>query len=298
MKNNKQLNNSSDRPLEKTLKEIARDLRRYIELSVNGAGDTWKDWQPAPIKDVKVRCWEKENCHKKSCPAYQNPEARCWLITGTLCGGRTQGEFSSKYAKCTECNVYVDLVHRDPVIEISEHLVTLIHSLGESHNKLKIIAIKDSLTDLYNRNYLNEIIKSEVEKVKRYKENTSIIMIDLNDFKKTNDIYGHLHGDFILQECAKILKKSTRKSDFVFRYGGDEFLIIASRLDCIGSNAIIERIDQNVSKWNLENEMHDCKLSISCGCSELTNDKDYSETIKEADAAMYKNKNLKKQQTA
>src|SRR3972149_1465480 len=90
----------------------------------------------------------------------------------------------------------------------------------------KTLAITDGMTGLYNHRYFLERINEEFERTRRYKRSLSLIMIDVDHFKKYNDTHGHQKGDEILKRVTKILKDTVRKSDTIARYGGEEFIII------------------------------------------------------------------------
>jgi diguanylate cyclase (GGDEF)-like protein len=207
-----------------------------------------------------------------------------------MCGGKAQGEFAVKYKSCTECDVYQEAVFKDPVTEIYEHVVTLVHSLRLTQDKLKIMAIRDPLTGVYNRNFFNEIITNEINRTKRYGEKFSIVVMDIDNFKQINDDYGHLIGDWILKECALILGKSIRSSDLLVRFGGDEFLVVTLETGSEECRALSCRVDQHLAVWNKEHSSPDYGLSISIGCAMYEQGKDLMEVIKEADSRMYKNK--------
>jgi len=284
-------------PLIGSLKNIANDIRLFIELSLHETDDVWEKWVPLVTKELEVKCWEKKKCTNKDCPAYLNTYGRCWLIAGTMCEKKVQGDFALKYKSCAECEVYQEAVYENPVSEIYEHLITLVHSLKSTQDKLKAMATRDILTGLYNRNYFNETIAREIEKAKRYGEKLSIIMVDIDNFKQINDNYGHLHGDGILRECAAILKKSIRTSDLLCRFGGDEFLIVAPETDCSRHEALIARINEYVSSWNKECSSNDYGLSLSIGCSAWGENKYLLDVINEADKMMYENKRNKLNKT-
>jgi diguanylate cyclase (GGDEF)-like protein len=283
-----------DQPSLDDLKKVVDGIRSFIELSLNNADSSWEEWLALVDKEPKIKCWERKNCKKISCPAYLNPKGRCWLVAGTMCGGKVQGEFALKYKSCTKCDIYREAVLKGPVSEIYEHLITLVHSLKLTQDRLRTLATRDMLTDLYNRNYFNETIVREIEKAKRYGEKLSIIMIDVDNFKQINDNYGHLHGDGVLRECASILKSSVRSSDFLCRFGGDEFLIATPHMDCRENNALIKRIRKRISDWNEEYSSYEYELSFSIGCYIWESGKDIWDVVNEADRLMYKDKEKQK----
>ena len=282
-----------DHPIYKSLKKISNDIRLFIELSLREEDFEWEKWIPLIVKEARIKCWEKKGCYKLSCPAYKNPHGRCWLVAGTMCGCGASGDFAVKYKSCTECDVYKEAVFYDPVIEVYEHLITLVHSLKETNNRLVTMATRDLLTGLYNRNYFNETIVREAEKSKRYGERLSIVMIDIDNFKDINDTYGHLHGDGILRECALILRRSARASDMICRFGGDEFIIVAPEIGCSENETLISRIKDSLTIWNDEYASQDYKLSMSFGCSIWEAGKNLHDVINEADRQMYEDKKTK-----
>ena len=280
----------NNHPLVIALQNLTHDLRLFIELSLKEADASWEEWLRLILKESEVKCWERKNCSNKGCPAHHNRDVRCWLAAGTMCGGKAQGEFAIKYKSCTECDVYQEAVFKDPVTEVYEHIVTLIHSLRLTQDKLKTMAVRDSLTGVYNRNFFNEIIANEIERTRRYGDRFSIVIMDVDNFKQINDIYGHLIGDWILRECAATLSKSVRSSDLLVRFGGDEFLVLTLETDSETCDALISRVNENLSVWNREHDDHDYQLSVSVGCAVFERGKDLMEVIKEADFRMYENK--------
>lgn len=281
-------------PMRKALRSLADDIRMFIEISLHDDDFDLEKWLFSISHATPIRCWEIKHCSKTSCPAYKNENVRCWLEAGTMCEGGVKGEFALKYKSCTECNVYQAAVFENPMAEIYEHLITLIHSLKGTQDKLRNLATRDLLTGLYNRNYFNETISREIEYARRNKRLVALIMIDVDNFKQINDTYGHLHGDGILKECAEILTRATRKSDIVCRYGGDEFLIVTSMSgDGDDTAGIVSRIRQYIAGWNAEFGTADYGLSLSIGCATMAEDAHLTDALHEADRLMYEDKRNK-----
>ncbi|WP_170145623.1 GGDEF domain-containing protein [Hydrogenothermus marinus] len=134
-------------------------------------------------------------------------------------------------------------------------------------NLLYEVANFDTLTNVYNRRKLYEILEYEIEKVKRYKRPLSLMIIDIDDFKKINDTYGHNFGDEILKEVAKILKSNIRKIDYVGRLGGEEFLVILPETTKEEAFFVGEKLRSAVERYFEAN--YGKKLTISIGISEL-----------------------------
>ena len=282
----------NDDSLFNALEHLTHDLKMFIELSLQETDAEWEKWLNVTLKEGAVRCWDMKQCDclQHACPAYHRADKRCWLVAGTRCNGKIQGEFSIKYKYCTECDVYRNAVYRDPVTEISEHIITLIHSLKSTQDKLKTLAIRDPLTGAYNRNFFNEMIANEIKRSKRYGDYFTLVMLDVDNFKQINDSYGHLIGDWILKECATLLNKSIRDCDLLVRFGGDEFLIVTPATNLETCGALISRVHEHLAAWNREPRDHDYGLSVSIGCSVFEKGKDLLEVIKEADTRMYDNK--------
>ncbi len=277
-----------------SLRQLAQELRSRIELSCNEtSGLAWGDFLVKANDEIP--CWERKKCAHAECPVYNKKNLRCWLVAGTLCGGKTQGVFAAKYKSCFECEVYQESVFQDPVSEIREHVVALMHSLYLTHHKLEALALRDPLTGIYNRTYFNEIIDNEIHRTERYGNAFSLIMLDLDNFKSINDTYGHLEGDRMLKECAAMLSRCVRSSDLLVRFGGDEFLILTSRTGPQTYETLQARINRETALLNSSRKSA-CRLSVSMGCAVFRGGGTLLEVLKKADAQMYAHKARKKQE--
>jgi len=281
---------SGDAAVSEALRRIAEDLRLLIELSVEEPDGYLDKWLERFRLQNPVRCWEKKGCGRLGCPAYGNPDSRCWLIAGTMCGGEVKGDFAKKFSDCTMCDVYEEAVLGDAVTEIYEHLVTLTTNLKQSVHRLRTMAVRDPLTGLYNRNYFNETISREIKAVERYGRALSIIIVDIDNFKRINDTYGHLHGDGVLRECAGILQWMARSSDIVCRFGGDEFLVVTPEVACDEDHPLVERIEAALAEWNESYGSAGYELSFSFGCANFSDGRELHEVIMEADRKMFEDK--------
>jgi len=186
-----------------------------------------------------------------------------------------------------------DIVYQALISEIYNHLGMLFRNLKTSQERLRKLATRDLLTGLYNRNFFNETIVRDIKKAERLKEKLSFVIIDIDSFKHINDTYGHLHGDGVLRECADLLKKCSRKSDFLCRYGGDEFMIVTPMKTCKENGPLFQRIEEHLSEWNSAYSSFNYKLSLSIGCAVWESGRDIVEVLNEADNKMYQNKKSK-----
>jgi diguanylate cyclase (GGDEF)-like protein len=175
-------------------------------------------------------------------------------------------------------NVY--LREASPVIETKR----LMETLREAN-------LRDPMTGLNNRRFLEEYVETLVNNVHRKKGHLSILMLDLDYFKMVNDTYGHDAGDAVLKALAKVLKHSVRASDMVIRYGGEEFLIILQDADAGKADAIAEKIRVSVESIKTQVAGVVIQKTISIGISDFPSDSDtFWQAVKYADVALYQAK--------
>jgi diguanylate cyclase (GGDEF)-like protein/PAS domain S-box-containing protein len=158
---------------------------------------------------------------------------------------------------------------------------------------LKEQAIRDALTGLYNRHFFNERIREEVERSKRYNHSIAFIMVDINWFKEINDRFGHLQGDRVLKAVATVVKDAVRETDFVIRYGGDEFLIVLPETNG-ESDIVIERIHRELARRNKEKPIIEFPVTLAVGTSHCKPGctRAWEEILSEADLQMYQDKKI------
>ncbi len=145
--------------------------------------------------------------------------------------------------------------------------VKLNRELVKFNARLKKLALKDTLTGLYNHQYLNEVIEAEFYRARRYGLPLSVILLDIDYFKSINDVYGHDFGDLILKQFAVYLRKMIRKYDTVVRFGGEEFIIISPGVDKTKIQMLAQRILDAVNLYNFGNKAHVVKLKLSIAVS-------------------------------
>lgn len=162
-----------------------------------------------------------------------------------------------------------------------------IHLIGE----LERMATIDSLTGALNRNMMLKIIEREIESARRSKRCLGIVMLDMNGLKGINDVHGHLFGDRAIRICAQLIGKAKRLSDILFRYGGDEFLLLMPQ-DLPDPDPFVKRLHNSFDEYNRTDSPLPFPISVSSGYAYwLPGDSiDPEDLINKADAIMYEEK--------
>ena len=168
--------------------------------------------------------------------------------------------------------------------------------LSDAYSLIEKMSVTDELMQIYNRRYFQTSLDEEIQRAKRYKRPLSIVLIDIDYFKKVNDVYGHQIGDEVLIGLASILKKNVRKTDIIARYGGEEIVVILPEIDKSGAYITAEKIRNVIEKHSFE--MTGCKtfsITASFGVASLemisdSIDDKSKQIIKLADDALYKAK--------
>ena len=148
-------------------------------------------------------------------------------------------------------------------------------------------ALYDELTKIYNRVKFNEMLDFEVERNKRYGNNLSLIILDLDDFKQINDNFGHLVGDRILVETATVVKNTIRATDITARWGGEEFVVLLSNCDLENARKVADTIREKIKNFFVKNPP---EITCSLGVAQLKEYDTKESFIHEADKALYRAK--------
>jgi diguanylate cyclase (GGDEF)-like protein len=156
------------------------------------------------------------------------------------------------------------------------------------HRRVENEAFSDGLTHLFNHRYFQERLKTEISRARRNKSRLSLLMADIDHFKKVNDNYGHRIGDLILQQMGDVLKRTIRTEDAVARYGGEEFVIILAGSNKKGALKMAERVRAAAESISFYAEEHRLSVSISLGAATYPDDAlEPWELIECADRALY-----------
>ena len=184
--------------------------------------------------------------------------------------------------------------HSDEVKVLSQR----IHHLENELEKVKQESKEDFLTKLYNKRALDELMAVKEAEFERYGHNFSVIMFDLDFFKKINDEYGHDAGDAVLAAFAKILKQEARAVDIVGRFGGEEFMAILSETDTAGGAIFAEKVREHVQRAKFMYKNQRINVTVSSGVSERKLHASLQNAINSADEYLYKAKKDGRNQVA
>ncbi len=198
--------------------------------------------------------------------------------------------------------MFPDKYQHESVYERLEYVVTvsvfvllsliipgrLIHSSiikqQQLHNIITRHAEEDYLTGLANRRKISELLQDEINRARRYQKTFSIILIDIDYFKHTNDTFGHRSGDNLLIDITGIIGKTTRLPDMVGRWGGEEFVVICPETDLTGASCLAEKIREKIEN-NMFGEIGHKTASFGVTC--YNNNENIENIIQRADMALY-----------
>lgn len=294
------------------LKEIHEKILPLVERAI------LKDNIIFENTNLKV-CWKVKNCDKAECLVFNKEDnLRCWQIAGTYCGGKIQGTFAEKYKNCKLCEIYkaacptaaeelgegfsnlLFLINKqkrynkkqmEEINHLNKELSSTIENLDKKNRAIQELVITDKLTGLFNRNYLFTVLEDEILRSERYDTNFSILMLDIDDFKKVNDEFGHLVGDNLLSSLGVLINRILRKTDRAFRYGGEEFVVVLPETEVtianIVANRIREQFENNIITINENSNKIDIARTLSIGITYFQKGSTTQGLLKQADEAMY-----------
>lgn len=177
-------------------------------------------------------------------------------------------------------------------------LELLAHQAGVSIENALLYnrAVTDGLSGLYNHNFFENYLMKSVSQSNRYNKKLSLLMVDIDHFKKFNDTHGHRAGDLVLRTVSGVLKKSVRESDLLARYGGEEFAVVSPETDIEGAKKLGEKmrkaIEESKVLHTIKNKEVELKVTVSIGVAELEKGEDRIDLMEKSDKALYKAKSL------
>ncbi len=174
---------------------------------------------------------------------------------------------------------------------LNNQLLTLHRELEKKNHELERLAYHDTLTGLLNRRAILEKLNEWLHQVRRYQDRLSVVMVDLDHFKRINDTLGHRAGDYVLHEVAGLMRRTVREADSCGRYGGEEFLIILPNTDAAGAAVVAERLRSAIEATPMRvPEAASFRVTSSFGVAECCEGDDEDMIVGRADAALYRAK--------
>jgi diguanylate cyclase (GGDEF)-like protein len=172
---------------------------------------------------------------------------------------------------------------------IMESINKMSEAIKNREEELVKLSTIDQLTEIYNKSKLNDILTMKIEILKRYGGDLSIIMVDIDHFKKVNDTFGHESGDMVLKEVASVLKNNIRQTDFIGRWGGEEFIIICTATNLEEASNLANKLREKVKEYSYSVKS---EQTASFGVASFIADEDSKSFFVRADKALYNAKKL------
>jgi len=237
-----------------------------------------------------------------------HPDDREWVVNFCVSQSQNGVDHEADYRALTASGDYVwirDVVHvvRDEAGEV-EALVGFMFDISERkrteqellrlQKELEELSLKDSLTGVANRRYLDRILEKEWTRSCRHHQPLSLAIFDIDYFKQYNDRYGHLQGDKCLKQVAQLLEESVRSVDVVARFGGEEFVLVMPQTDTAAARAVVERCYQRLAEAGILHEASPIadRLTFSCGLGSSLPERDESleAFVERVDRSLYQAK--------
>lgn len=200
----------------------------------------------------------------------------CWILADTYVAGQQH-----VFGRTVDYIKYVTIT-----FGINLFVIALVLFLYKRFvlNTMASSAINDSLTEIFNKGYFDEYLEYEIARALRKETSFSLIMFDIDHFKKVNDTYGHHRGDYALKTLAAVVRKCKRSSDVLARIGGEEFIILLPDTGITYAVELAERIRKSVEVYSFE-EIG--KMTVSLGVTEFLQTDNKDSILKRVDSAMY-----------
>ena len=173
----------------------------------------------------------------------------------------------------------------------NKYIVDIFNGADKLVSDLEKEAIYDPLTKCFNKKEIGILFERFLKESIRYNKPLSIMMLDIDFFKKVNDTYGHLAGDFVLKEVANIIRSTIRNSDICGRFGGEEFVVVLPNTKLNGAMKLAERIRENIQNNKFIFQNQEIPVTISIGITSASKNDSLFSLIERADDALYEAKN-------
>lgn len=277
-----------------------KEAQQRIKVAIDNVIEN-KSFHVRLHSDNLLKCWEVKHCTQVGCPSYKSENLRCWQVSGTFCGGKVQGFFANKFGDCRKCEVYQN-AFKSRITMIGESFNNMMVLLENKHQeleklneKLNVLIDTDPLTETGNRRSFQKRMESIHLLSLRYNHPYSIIICDVDCFKSYNDTYGHQKGDYALVSIANAMKTSIRRTDEIFRWGGEEFIVILPEQTLMAAIKVAENLRAGVEMLGIAHAGSPSKVitvSVGVTCNLADNVKYFSweSVIKQADDELYRAK--------
>jgi len=249
-----------------------------------------KDW-PSEVSKLSMQCWQKKQAQTNDSLPANCDGLDCQLPENAVCVNLVSENYLLGTLYLVSAGGLIDKKYRNIAVNLAEQIS---YGLANLHLKdlLRNQAIRDPLTDLYNRRFMFEALEQALNRAERHQAHLAVLMIDLDYFKLFNDSYGHEAGDVVLIKVAEAFKNNLRLEDIACRYGGEEFCIICPDINVSDAYRLAEKLRACIGRLSLSYKSNALgKITISTGVAIFPNHADSShQLIDQADQALYQAK--------
>jgi len=266
--------------------DCQRVITYWNESCERLTGHTAAEMIGQPLRQTSFMCGdEKETEPRRTCHGVE-------IVLETGMPGTWKGYLRRKNGQRTPIDAHISAIRDEQgrimgavavFRDMSAHV-----ALEDAHRQLLHLSRRDQLTGLYNRVAITELLRAEIERSRRYRQPLSIVLADIDHFKRINDRYGHEAGDRVLAQIGAVLRHNTRKPDEVGRWGGEEFLVIAPAADDRAAGHLADRLRGYIEDIPL-GEMPE-KMTASFGVAQLGGKQTHDQLLYMADMALYEAK--------
>lgn len=292
---------NQDRGIEEILRSVSRCFKDILDYELFGFAiedgdrlDVWVD--PSFHAPLLLQAVERDFGSQKTDPAvrfFTEPEAAVSQKGDGILASSIQS-----YSVLNDSEIAkLYLVPRRKVFGYHENIISLIiRSLAISlRTALRIrylenVAAVDPLTNCYNRRALSKYLETDVAVARRYGHELSVVMIDIDDFKKINDTHGHGAGDRVLKEVSRVIAETVRKSDFLARFGGEEFVLVLPETALYHAVQLAEKVRNAIDSRIFMIDGVAIRVTASFGVSDLRSGANTVGLLREADEMLYRAK--------